>query len=204
MKPTSLFETLWIWIKYPPMKKLLIGSLILLCLSGIVLAQKAGKKPTPKPIAQKPAILDLPEGCKFLLDRNLPGWRLVAISPEIKNFHQKNKYPFEPNLIRGDWNGDGKLDYAALIGPRLKTDGGGGDPSSHLTIFVQTDAGWKYFEFEGGDALVVAKKGSKGFDHDTKQAFTYQTDAVTDMIWEKSATTYLWKDNKFIQIVTSD
>ena len=59
--------------------------------------------------------IQLPNACKKILDKNFRGWKLGKIPKEVSAYHKERKFPFEPNLIKGDWNGDAKIDYAILI-----------------------------------------------------------------------------------------
>ncbi|MET0753906.1 MAG: hypothetical protein ABWZ66_11055, partial [Pyrinomonadaceae bacterium] len=97
-------------------------------------------------------------------------------------------------------------DYAALI-EHGKSKNGAGEiiGSRRLTIaFVSRGKGYRYFSFDGGDYIVLMKKGAEDYDYNTGKKFRYQTDAIFDGIWEKSGVSYVWKNGKFIEIVTSD
>ncbi len=57
----------------------------------------------------------LPNECKKNLNKNFKGWKLSQVPKDVSKYHKEKKFPFEPNLIKGDWNGDGRIDYAVLI-----------------------------------------------------------------------------------------
>jgi hypothetical protein len=57
----------------------------------------------------------IPEGVKSVLDHMHPGWRLAGISDENRQYCFKKDSKYEPTLIWGDFDGDGKRDYAAII-----------------------------------------------------------------------------------------
>lgn len=148
----------------------------------------------------------LPSGCKKILNKNFRGWKFATIQKEVSDYHRKKKFPFSPNFIKGDWNGDGKMDYAVLIEQgKLKNSAGEVIENRRLTIaFVRTGNIFKYFQFDGGDFIQLMKKGSKDYDYNTDKDFRYQTDAIFDGIWEKAGVSYVWKNGKFTEIVTSD
>lgn len=150
--------------------------------------------------------INLPDGCKRILDKNFRGWKYAKVQKEISGYHRKNNFPFSPNLIKGDWNGDGKLDYAVLIvRGKLKNSQGEAIGERRLTIaFVRTRDGYKHFQFDGGDYIALMKKGSKDYDYETDKSFRYKTDAIFDGIWEKAGVSYVWTNGKFKEIITSD
>lgn len=150
--------------------------------------------------------IELPEKCKQILDANFQGWQLAEIQKEIIEYHQEKNFPFAPNLIKGDWNGDGKTDYAVLIKQgELKNPAGENIGERRFTIaFVKTKNGFKYFQFDGGDSISLMKKGTTDYDYETDKKFRYKTDAIFDGFWEKAGVSYVWKNGKFIQITTSD
>lgn len=126
---------------------------------------------------------------------------MAKVNKDVSDWLKKSKHPFAPNLIKGDFNGDAKIDFAVLI--RQVVDS---QPTNSTIVFINSAKGYKMFNLEGGDGdyLVFEKKGKKAFDHEKNKSFIYETDAVTVGIWEKAATSYIWKDGKFIGIVTSD
>lgn len=166
-------------------KQILFASAILLF--GFVSAQ-----------AQK---ITLPSECAKILDRNFKGWKMTKVSQDVADWFKKSKYAYSPNLIKGDFNGDAKTDYAVLIEQTIDSQ-----PRNSTIVFLNSAKGYKMFNIEGGDGdyLVFEKKGNKAFDHEKNKTFVYKTDAVTVGIWEKAATSYIWRSGKFVGIVTSD
>ncbi len=79
------------------MKKFFILIFLLFSLAGFSQAQSGG----------------LPASCRKILDKNFRGWKFAKISDEIQKHLRENISPdTRGNLISGDWNGDGKTDYA--------------------------------------------------------------------------------------------
>ncbi len=118
----------------------------------------------------------------------------------------KNNFPYSPNFIKGDWNGDGKIDYAVLIEQgKLENSQSEVIGERRFTVaFVRTQKSFKYFQFDGGDYIELMKKGSKDYNYETDKNFRYKTDAIFDGIWEKAGVSYVWERGKFIEIITSD
>ncbi len=150
--------------------------------------------------------IELPNACRKILDKNYRGWKLAAIQKEISDYHRGNNFPYQPNLVKGDWNGDGKIDYAALIehGKLKNSEGESIDDRRLMIAFVRAANGYKYFSFDGADSINLMKKGSKDYDYETNKTFRYKTDAIFVGHWEKGGVSYIWKNKKFIMIVTSD
>lgn len=131
---------------------------------------------------------------------------MAKIQKEVGAFHRQKKFPFAPNLIRGDWNGDGRMDYAVLIEQgKLKNTANEIIEDRRLLIaFVKNRKGFRYSQFDGGDFIQLMKKGAKDYDYNTGKDFRYKTDAIFSGIWEKSGVSYVWEKGKFVEIVTSD
>ena len=139
--------------------------------------------------------IKLPNECKSILDINFRGWKLAKIQKDISAYHKKRKFPFEPNLIKGDWNGDGKIDYAILIEHKKK---------AKTVAFVGIQNKFKHFLLEGGDYIQIFKKGANDYNYDSQKGFKYKNDAIFVGSGECCGSSYIWRKEKFIGIVTSD
>ncbi len=150
--------------------------------------------------------IQLPNACKKILNKSLRGWKLAKVPKEVSEYDEERKFPFEPNLIKGDWNGDGKIDYAVLIEHgKLKNPQGEVIGERTFTIaFVRTRKGFKHFTLEGGDYIQIFKKGEKDYNYDSGKDFIYKNDAIFVGIGECCGSSYIWKKGKFIGFVTSD
>lgn len=148
----------------------------------------------------------LPNACKKILDKKFRGWKLAEIREDITAYFQKERPAYQLNLIKGDWNGDGKTDYAALIDHgKLKNAEGEIISDNRLMIaFVSAGNGYKHFRFDGGDYITVVEKGSQDYNYETQKTFRYKNDAIFDGIFEKAGISYIWNGKKFIAVVTSD
>ena len=166
-------------------KYILLGLLVLLFSFAPVKAQK----------------ITLPAECAKILDQRFKGWKPAKVNKDAADWFKKSKYSYAPNLIKGDFDGDAKIDFVVLIQQVIDAK-----PTNSTIVFMNSAKGYKMLNLEGGDGdyLVFEKKGKKAFDHEQNKTFVYKTDAVTVGIWEKSATSYVWKNGKFIGIVTSD
>ena len=172
------------------MKKLLLSIIFLCFCFSLVEAQS----------------LKLPNECRKILDRKFRGWKLAKIQKDISDYYRKKNFAYSPNFIRGDWNGDGKNDYAILIeqGKLKNYLGEVYEDRRLIVIFIKTRKGFKYFRFDGADYIALMKKGSIDYNYETDKKFRYKTDAIFSGFWEKSGSSYVWRKGKFVQIATSD
>lgn len=172
------------------MKKLFLLSFLLIIVFSNIQAQS----------------IELPDACKKILDKNYRGWKLAGIQKDTIDYLRENNFPYQPNLVKGDWNGDGKIDYAVLIEHgKLKNIRGESIGNRRLMIaFVRAENSYKYFSFDGADYITLIKQGSEDYDYETDKTFRYKTDAIFVGFWEKAGVSYVWKSKKFIIIVTSD
>ena len=139
--------------------------------------------------------IKLPNDCKKILNKSFPRWKFAQVSKEVSQHHRENKSPFEPNLVRGDWNGDGKIDYAALIEHRKTT---------RTIAFIRLQTKYKHFNLEGGDYIQVFKKGEKDYSYTSDKDFIYKNDSIFVGTGECCGSSYIWRKGRFVGIVTSD
>lgn len=152
--------------------------------------------------------LELPDECKEILDKNYQGWKFAKVRDDIIDYFRRENLPYQLNLIKGDWNGDGKTDFAALVEHgKLKNYQGDITGNERFTIaFVRVRDGYRHFVLDngGGDYITLMKKGAKDYNYETDKNFQYKTDAIFDGYFEKGGVSYVWKNKKFRMIATSD
>ena len=74
-----------------------------------------------------------PDAVRNDLDAMCKGWQLAPVTPEIAAEIKTRTPTWPPNLLPGDFNGDGKVDVAVLI----ECDG-----SSQLVAFLSSGSGF--------------------------------------------------------------
>ena len=57
---------------------------------------------------------------------------------------------------------------------------------------------------EGGEYLVLLRKGKRDYNYETNRYFTYENDAIFAGIFEKARESYIYENGKFRAIITSD
>ena len=153
------------------------------------------------------AELSLPDSLRSKLDRRFPGWHYLKVDDEITSFLRESVSPHaRPDLISGDFDGNGLLDYAALI-EQEKSDKNetAAESQVSLVVFLRTAAGFKMHLIDpDGGYLGLMKRGEWDYDYETQQHFTYPHDAIFTGIFEKGGSSYIYENKKFRSIITSD
>ena len=182
------------------MKKLPALLLLLLCLPPLP-ALPAGR-------AAAAEELQLPPELMGQLDRKLPDWKFAEVREEIRRWLKESAGPdARPDLIRGDFDGDGEADYAALVehGKVFGDEGVEIGPNVYIAAFLKRKSGYRlHLIEEGGEYLVLMKKGEKDYDYERQDTFVYANDAIFAGIFEKAGTSNVYEKGKFRAIITSD
>jgi hypothetical protein len=141
---------------------------------------------------------ELPIPVKALLDRNFPGWKFPAVSDEtcqtIKQLAGPDAYP---ELIQGDFDSDGKPDYAVLFER--------GSSSRYIAAFLKRRDQYKMtiVSHQGGESLQLMRRGASDYDYDAQREFTYSRDTIFSGMG-MGGSSYLYENGKFRAIITSD
>src|SRR5690349_16120709 len=59
--------------------------------------------------------VSLPPAIHATLDQEYAGWKFASVTPQINNEFKKHWANRQPSLVAGDFNHDGKKDYAVQI-----------------------------------------------------------------------------------------
>lgn len=140
----------------------------------------------------------LPNECKKILDKRFQSWKMAEIEPSIIEYFQRERSFEQPNLIKGDWNGDGKTDYAVLLENKNKAE------DKIIVVLMRSKGNYKNYILDAADCLMSVKKGKKDFDLVAKKSFRYKNDAIFSYFWEKAGSSYVFEKGKFRAIGTSD
>ena len=148
------------------------------------------------PIFAQPPVL--PAAAQKVLDTKYKGWQLAEINKEIVEYYSSERAFENPNSIKGDWNGDGRLDYAVQLQNRQNAE------KKIIVALVKSGNSFDSYILEAADCIMSEKKGNKAYDFETKKSFRYKNDAIFSYFWEKAGTSYVWRNGRFRGIVTSD
>lgn len=151
---------------------------------------------------------ELPRPIKVLLDRKFPGWQFPVVSDEdcqaVKSWGGKDALP---QLIQGDFDGDGRLDYAVLIEEESGTDDRGvvSRPAVYIVAFFasRNDYRMRIVTHEGGGCLQLMRKGDSDYDYGSRRKFTYSNDTIFSGVG-MGGSSYLFENGRFRAIVSSD
>jgi hypothetical protein len=152
---------------------------------------------------------ELPATIRLKLDERYPGWRFAQISDEIRRATKEWASPASQlNLISGDFDGNGEVDYALLIehGGMPNDEGATVGRSVNIVAFLRRGAKYKFslVDSSGGDYLLLGRKGDGRYDYEARKKFTFTNDAIESVTFEKAATSYVYEGGKFRSILTGD
>ena len=140
---------------------------------------------------------ELPTSVRALLDRRFASWKFSEVSSEVRQFFKESMTGASPVLIGGDFDGNGKLDFAALIqhGSRY-----------YLVIFLRQSADYKMYVIRNpdGEYLILGRKGTQDYNYNKQREITYANDAILTGIFEKGGSSYVFKKGRFVSFVSSD
>ncbi len=113
----------------------------------------------------------LPPDVRATLDEQYRGWRFATLDAQFSGLLAAGD---SPEWIKGDYDGDGKVDYAVHI--------------------VNEGS-------DGSQKVVILLSRAKGF---VNKSFSVPTDAIDVIYEEKGGVTYLFKRDHFRRIVSGD
>jgi hypothetical protein len=150
----------------------------------------------------------LPTSTRVILDRTYPGWKFSDVNSEVRQFLEREFKGTSPVVISGDFDGNRKRDYAALInyGYEFNADGKAIGPRHFLVIFLRRTTGYKKYVIKDpdGEYISLAKKGTRDYNYETQKEITYANDAIVANSFEKGATSYVYKRGRFVSFVSGD
>lgn len=154
----------------------------------------------------------LPKDVRRLLDRNFSNWKFVKIHPEVEQFVKKQYAgSTRPDLIKGDFDGNGQTDYAVYIvygQPRSRKIG--------VIAFLRKGRRIKFYVLRSDPLITedeitptesylnVEKKGTRCYNYDTGRFFRFVNDTISFSYFEKGGSSYIYRNGKFRPYVTSD
>lgn len=161
-------------------------------------------------IAQETLNPEVPTAIRSELDRRFLGWEFPVVRDEIRSFLREHISPnARPEIIIGDFDGNGQSDYAMLIeyGVILNGNGETIGKNSYIVAFLKREDIYDFYmvNFEGGgEYITLIRRGGRDYDYETDGQFTYENDAIFAGIFEKAGVSYVYEEGRFRAIVTSD
>ncbi len=157
---------------------------------------------TPLLVLGQKRVEQIPKSIESALDKRFPGWKLAEVSEEIRQFLMQHSAEACPNLIRGDFDGNGQLDYAILIihGPT---------PNLQQSIvgFLRKGNRFKLYVLETNPAsparyLLLAKNNTTGHDFHDVGNFKYANDSIE--LFGQHHLSYIYENGKFTFVLRID
>ncbi len=131
--------------------------------------------------------VSLPLAIRATLDQEYPGWKLAPVTPQIQQTFQKHHANRLPSLTYGDFDRDGKRDYALQIA--ITTPG---QEEQIVIVFLARGDGYEENILE-----------SMGLDP-TVYLWATNKDILMVLGIPGGATTYTFDEGKFQEIATPE
>jgi hypothetical protein len=157
--------------------------------------------------AHEPYREELPVSIRQLLNRKFPGWKFVDVSDEVLQFLKQEMNGASPVIVKGDFDGNHRVDYAVLIRHGdLWYQGQVIGPRHLLVVFLRRAAGYKMHVIKepNGQYIALAKKGTHDYNYNTDKEITYLNDSIITVIPEKGGSSYVYWKGKFYTFISSD
>lgn len=155
--------------------------------------------------------VQVPRAVRSALDERFPGWRFSQADEEVRRFFGERLPGARPDLIRGDFDGDGRTDYAVLVEHgNFDRRGKTFDRVVERLAFLKRGSGYRLFVLERNSPadselyLTLARKGEEGRDFHTGRKFRYPNDSIRVSNFGKSGGTYVYRGGRFRYVYESD
>lgn len=140
------------------------------------------------------------------LDDAQPGWRVAPVTERIRGRHTSTAGSPEPNVLAGDFDGNGHQDRAVLV--VFPTTAGG--LQDRLIVLLQMEDRIravpidKPTEHDPHRFLSGRGRGDKLYDLNTNRAFVCRNEAITVEYDCCGCATYVFEDGRFQSYWTCD
>jgi hypothetical protein len=154
---------------------------------------------------------EIPKAVTAMLAKKFPSWRFAGVSSEVQQFFRERLTGASPNSIKGDFDGNGQMDYAVVV-EHSDFDKSGKAFCCMVTVlaFLKSGSGFKLHILEESAGpnlelyMTLARKGSAGRNFDTQSKFKYPNDSVSVWYFEKAGGTYIYSKGRFRYVLESD
>jgi len=147
----------------------------------------------PIHVTAKPELL--PSDCSKSFGDRLPGWGLAGSPVDAAKWAKSQR--LNPAVTAGDYNGDGKKDWAALI-----TAGG----KIRVAVCLSKSKAKEVVLIENPcrDLVLSAPAGSRRPNLDTGRTETLRRDAIVTSCFEKAGKTHVYERGAFRDFLHAD
>jgi hypothetical protein len=171
----------------------------------VVVATLCGPNPVLA-MTRANSVRGLPQVIASNLDRRFPGWKLALPNDNLialVNRDRKLVTPEQMCIARGDFDGNGALDYVVhiAVGPALR--------ETRLIVYLRNGSRYWHRTLERGGPstgelyVTVAPKGMQDFDYTNDRTIRYRLPTIM-FGGEKGGYSYLYARGRFSRIISSD
>jgi hypothetical protein len=132
-----------------------------------------------------------------LLNKHVPGWRKAKVFKGAKIFFDNHWPGLSPVEGKGDFNGDGKTDHVVLVESEK------GVRAIYIFLNSSEDYTIHYLGI-GNHYIVVKPKGTKEFNWDLEAEIELENDTVENVIFRKTATSWIFNNGQFKKFTSAD
>jgi hypothetical protein len=136
--------------------------------------------------------LVLPRAARPLLDAKYPGWRVAPVIQPVREELLVRAPGADPNIIAGDFNGDGREDYVVLLQYERTAARGAPDVIDEAAALIASGSTFEVIPVAGFPPnnlryLTLERKGNEGRSRD----------AIAVRIVGGTATVYVYASGRF-------
>lgn len=158
-----------------------------------------------------PPPTDLPPAARTALNSNFFACRTAEVSDAVRQFFTSRSQEVPPQVLTGDFNGDGRLDYAVNI-----FHGSAANRRQTIAVLLARRSGRAFsvriletVPFNPNQAgtglyLTLNRKGEQAYNYEAQTRFRLRTDAVAVNNFEKASWIYVYRGNRFRKVFTGD
>lgn len=145
----------------------------------------------------------LPSSIRADLDRRFSTWAINDTAEELHKWFSTSKQGADPNLVSGDFNGDGLLDYAMQI---ITTSSG--SAVRRVLVYLRRGKGYRHRTLTTGKPsteliLLLMRRGTKDYNYTRRREFRYKLGTI-GLFSEKGGSSYFYRNGRFYPEITSD
>lgn len=130
------------------------------------------------------------------MNRAFPGWHYAPVSEEVRQFSQEQH--FDPVVAMGDYDGDGRRDWAVLLEHE-------GVRKVVVCLTNSTVPKLRVIEQPYCHDLVSSKKAkSRLYNFETDRIETIKNDGISTSCFERAGATYVFERGTIRRIIDDD
>ena len=151
----------------------------------------------------------LPGSVRSMLDAKYPGWQPSQVGADVQAFVRERSSVASANIIKGDFDGNGRTDYAVLLeypsGPQV-----GAINWLQLVAFLAEKKSFKLIVLndpipsEPQFYITLQRKGARGYNLATYKRFRYPHDSIGMWYFGVAGGTFIYSNGRFRHVAESD